>query len=140
MSGVVLLVLRILLAVLLYSFLAWALYTLWRDLQHQAALQAARQVRRLKLTFAGQEPAQERAFAQPEVIIGRVSTCDLVLDDKTVSARHARLAYHHGQWWLEDLASTNGTYLNEEPVTTAVVLAHGDALRCGQVTGSVGIE
>jgi pSer/pThr/pTyr-binding forkhead associated (FHA) protein len=139
-SGVVLLALRILLALLLYSFLAWALYTLWRDLQHQAALQAARQVRPLKLTFAGQEHAQEQTFSQPEVIIGRGNNCDLVLDDKTVSGRHARLAYHHGQWWLEDLASTNGTYLNEEPVRTAVVLAQGDQLRCGQVTGSVGME
>ena len=140
MSGVVLLILRVLLALLLYAFLGWALYTLWRDLQRQAELRAARQARPLKLVFAEFQETQERNFTQLEVIIGRSSTCDVVLDDKTVSARHARLAYHHGQWWVEDLGSTNGTFLNEEPVSTAVVLARDDQLRCGQLTGRVVLE
>jgi pSer/pThr/pTyr-binding forkhead associated (FHA) protein len=138
MTGTVLLILRILLAVLLYAFLAWALYTLWRDLRRQAELQTARQVRPLDITFDGLE--QGLRFTQLEVIIGRGRGCDVLLDDKTVSGRHARLAYHHGQWWLEDLASTNGTFLNGEPVSVAVVLTHGDQIRCGQVTGSVGME
>ena len=51
MSGAVLLVLRVLLVVLLYAFLGWALYTLWRDLQRQAELRAARQVRPLSLAL-----------------------------------------------------------------------------------------
>ena len=140
MSGVVLLVLRALLALLLYAFMAWALYTLWRDLRHQAELQAARKARQLKLRFEGLENAEEHSFTQPEVIIGRASNCDLILDDKTVSGRHARLVYHHGQWWVEDLISTNGTFLNEELVTSAVVLTDGDKLRCGQVEGCVALE
>lgn len=140
MSGVVLLVLRVLLAVALYAFLAWALVTLWRDLQRQADLQTVRRIPPLKFTLADQEHDQERLFSQPEVIIGRGSNCDLMLDDKTVSGRHARLAYHHGQWWLEDLASTNGTFLNDEPVIIPVVLTNGDQLRCGQVAGRVELE
>jgi hypothetical protein len=138
MTGTVLLIMRILLAVLLYSFLAWALYTLWRDLRRQAELQTARQVRPIDISFDGLE--QGLRFTQLEVIIGRGRSCDVVLDDKTVSGRHARLAYHHGQWWLEDLVSTNGTFLNGELVGVAVVLTHGDQIRCGQVTGSVGME
>ena len=53
MTGTVLLILRILLGVLLYAFLAWALVTLWRDLRRQAELQTARQVRPIKLNFEG---------------------------------------------------------------------------------------
>ncbi len=138
MTGTVLLILRVLLAVLLYAFLAWALYTLWRDLRRQTELQTARQMRPIILDFEG--IGQELRFTQLEVIIGRGHNCDVVLDDKTVSGRHARLAYHHGQWWLEDLISTNGTFLNSEPVSGAVVLTHGDKIRCGQVTGIVGME
>ena len=138
MTGTVLLILRALLAVLLYAFLGWALYTLWRDLRQQATLQAARQVRPVLLTFEGLE--RGLSFTQLEVIIGRSGHCDILLEDKTVSGRHARLSYHHGQWWLEDLASTNGTFLNGEPVNTAVVLTNGDQIRCGQVEGLVGME
>ena len=134
MTGTVLLILRILLAVLLYAFLGWALYTLWRDIRRQTALQIERQMRPVTLTFEGLEAL---SFSQPEVIIGRSATCDVTLEDKTVSGRHARLVYHHGQWWLEDLASTNGTFLNGEPISAAVVLTHGDQVRCGQVGGGI---
>jgi pSer/pThr/pTyr-binding forkhead associated (FHA) protein len=140
MTGIVLLILRILLAVLLYGFLGWALYILWRDLRRQAELLERRQARPLRLVFETGEASASRRFTKSEVIIGRSPACDYLLDDKTVSARHSRLAYHHGQWWLEDLASTNGTFLNGEPVSAPVVLASGDQLRCGQVTGVVEIE
>ena len=55
------------------------------------------------------------------------------MDDQTVSSQHARLAYRKQQWWLEDLASTNGTFLNGEAVTTPVVITHGDELRLGHL-------
>ena len=138
MTGTVLLILRVLLAVLLYAFLGWALYTLWRDMRQQAERQAERQIRPVKLSFAGSEHAL--SFVQPEVIIGRSSSCDVLLQDKTVSGRHARLTFRLGQWWLEDLGSTNGTFLNGEAVSTAVVLTHGDQIRCGQMMGEVGME
>jgi pSer/pThr/pTyr-binding forkhead associated (FHA) protein len=93
-------------------------------------------VRPVSLTFDGLD---KLSFNQPEVIIGRSASCDVILEDKTVSGRHARLAYHHGQWWLEDLGSTNGTFLNGEPVSAAVVLTHGDQLRCGQMAGVIAI-
>jgi len=136
MTGTVLLILRILLAILLYAFLGWALYTLWRDMRRQTTLQIERQVRPVMLTFDGLDAL---SFSQLEVIIGRSASCDVILEDKTVSGRHARLAYHHGQWWLEDLASTNGTFLNGEPVSAAVVLTNGDQVRCGQVGGVIGM-
>ena len=71
-------------------------------------------------------------FSSYEVLIGRDLACDLRLEDKTISARHARLSYRHNQWWVEDLKSTNGTFLNEEPVNTMTVLVSGDEIRVGQ--------
>jgi len=132
-SGIILLILRILLAVLLYAFLGWALFTLWRDLKRQGELLVARQPPPLTLvTQSTGHPVTQR-YSQPEIILGREPACDFPLDDQTVSSRHARLSYHHQQWWLEDLASTNGTFLNGDALTAPVVITSGDELRLGQV-------
>jgi pSer/pThr/pTyr-binding forkhead associated (FHA) protein len=78
-------------------------------------------------------------FKQPEVVVGRDTSCDLILEENTVSAEHARLSFHDGRWWVEDLGSRNGTYLNEELLTTAVVLTSGDFLQLGQVVYQIEI-
>jgi pSer/pThr/pTyr-binding forkhead associated (FHA) protein len=132
-SAILLLVLRIFMAALLYGFLGLAVYTLLRDLKQQGDLLAARQPPPLTLTSLADADASSRRFTRPEIILGRETGCDFPVDDQTVSSQHARLSYHHRQWWLEDLASTNGTYLNDEPVTTPVVITHGDELRLGNL-------
>jgi pSer/pThr/pTyr-binding forkhead associated (FHA) protein len=132
-SAIILLALRILLAALLYAFLGWAFYTIWRDLKQQSELLAARQPTPLTLTRLVEDKPVSQRFAKPEIILGREASCDMPLDDQTVSSRHARLSFHQQQWWLEDLASRNGTFLNSDPVTTQVVITHGDELRLGHV-------
>lgn len=137
MSGIVLLVLRILIAASLYAFLGLALYLLWRDLLQHSRPAAFAQPPVLTLTrFADEEPVPMR-FTIPEIIIGRDPACDFVLDDNTVSAKHTRLSFRQGQWWVEDLRSTNGTYLNQEPISTSLVITSGDEIRCGQVALNV---
>jgi hypothetical protein len=136
MSGIVLLILRFLLAVALYAFLGWTLVTLWRDLKHQRELILARQP--IPLTLAAEGAAPQR-FTTPEVLVGRDPTCDFPLDDPAVSIQHARLSYHHNQWWVDDLRSTNGTFLNDEPVMTPVVVTNSDELRCGGVLLKIGV-
>ncbi len=139
MSAIILLILRILLAVLLYAFLGWVVFTLWRDLKRQGELIAARQPPPLTLTTDVHGPLLIRHFSTPEVILGRDAGCDFSVNDQTVSSRHARLSYHQSQWWLEDMASTNGTYLNGMEVTAPVVITQGDGLRLGQVSISIAI-
>lgn len=133
MAAVVILILRVALSVALYGFLGWGFWLLWRDLRDQSRLISDRRAPRL--TIICSMPAEElvRFFERSPVIIGRDPACECWVDDRTVSNRHAQLTYHHSQWWLEDLGSTNGTLLNGMPVTEPVVLMSGDQVRCGQV-------
>ena len=128
-----LLIIRILMAAALYAFLGLVVYTVLRDLKQQGERLAARRPPVLILTNLSDSSAKPKRFSKPEVVVGREADCDFSLDDQTVSSQHARLSYHHKQWWLEDLASTNGTYLNDDPVSSPVVLSHGDEVRLGRV-------
>jgi pSer/pThr/pTyr-binding forkhead associated (FHA) protein len=138
-SAIILLVFRILLAGFLYGFLGLAIFTLLRDLQQQGDLLAARQPPLLILNAVLENRPLSRQYKKPEVILGREPGCDFFIDDKTVSSRHARLSYHHQQWWLEDLASTNGTFLNDEAITSPVVITQGDEMRLGHIELSIQI-
>lgn len=54
-----------------------------------------------------------------DVVIGRKEGCGIVLPNRLVSGRHARIFYNVGEFWLEDLHSTNGTTVNGKPVDPA---------------------
>ncbi|TEB10569.1 FHA domain-containing protein [Pelotomaculum propionicicum] len=69
-----------------------------------------------------------------EMVIGRGSVSDVVIKDSFTSTRHARVFVKDGQYWLEDLGSTNGTYLNGVQLKKPVVLADGDGIKVGGVT------
>ncbi|WP_164984054.1 FHA domain-containing protein FhaB/FipA, partial [Cellulomonas endophytica] len=66
------------------------------------------------------------------VLVGRAPSCTLVLDDDYSSSRHARVFPHEGGWWVEDLGSTNGTWVDEQRITEPVPLRTGVAVRVGQ--------
>lgn len=140
MSGPILLILRIALLLALYAFLAWALLTLWRDIKRQDEILAQQQAPPISLVPVPAQGLDSLHFSLSTISIGRDPFCDLPLDDKTVSASHAQLSYHHGHWWVEDLNSRNGTFLNDEPVSEQLVLTTGDELRCGQVAFTVSIN
>ena len=137
MIGVVVFILRILLAVSLYAFLIWALYTLWRELRANQLLHAQK-VPQVTIRVLDSEPAQIMQFDTAHVLIGRDPNCQVSLQNELVSSQHARLSYHHNQWWVEDLLSTNGTFLNDERVYTPTVLISGDEIRCGRINLQVG--
>lgn len=132
MSGYIVLFLRLALAVSLYAFLLWALYTLWRDFRAQTQLVTGREIPALVLALDQEEVTIDMKFTQSEVVIGRDPASAFPINDETVSAHHARLSYYKKQWWLEDLHSTNGSFLNDERVISPVVVTSGDIVRCGQ--------
>lgn len=66
------------------------------------------------------------------VRIGRDASCDISLSDTYASQQHARISNRNGSWVIEDLGSTNGTYLNQRKVTVPTALAPGDNIRIGK--------
>ncbi|WP_430334956.1 FHA domain-containing protein FhaB/FipA [Rhodococcus sp. ACT016] len=66
------------------------------------------------------------------VLIGRADDSTLVLTDDYASTRHARLSPRGVDWYVEDLGSTNGTYLDRAKVTTAVRVPLGTPVRVGK--------
>lgn len=141
MSGPFVLALRLLLALSLYAFLGWAFISLWRDIKQQADLLASRKVPPISLSISrGSLAPQIRHFVQSEVTIGRDPACECPVDDGSISARHARLSYHHNQWWLEDLHSTNSTLLNQEKLTIPTVVMSEDEFRCGDTRFIISLD
>jgi pSer/pThr/pTyr-binding forkhead associated (FHA) protein len=68
------------------------------------------------------------------LLIGRGSDAAIRLDDDYVSTRHARIAASGDQWFIEDLGSTNGTYLGSQRLTQPATLQLGSQVRIGKTT------
>ena len=133
MSATIVLALRLGMAVSLYAFLGWGLLTLWRELKERGGFLSGRKPHPLLLTIqTGAGETLRRSFTQNQVTLGRDPACELCLPDNAVSARHARLSFHHRQWWAEDLGSTNGTRLNQSALNIPTVLTSGDQIECGE--------
>ena len=92
--------------------------------------------------LAGPYHGQEFVFDQHDTfLIGRSDTAHLYLpEDKFFSRHHCLLEIAPPRCFLRDLGSTNGTFLNEEPVSSPVVVTQGDRLRCGQVTMNIHLD
>jgi hypothetical protein len=71
-------------------------------------------------------------LGQAPVLIGRAPESTLVLDDDYASARHARIYTQDGEWFVEDLGSTNGTFIGPNRLTQPVRLEAGVAVRVGR--------
>jgi pSer/pThr/pTyr-binding forkhead associated (FHA) protein len=80
------------------------------------------------------EPADQAGRRYPlgdEITVGRAAGCQVTVDDTYVSQLHARVFTRDGQLMVEDLGSTNGTYLNRSKVSGPMVMQKGDRLQIG---------
>lgn len=68
----------------------------------------------------------------PETFVGRDGQCQITIPDSSVSHQHARVYNSDGEWFVEDLGSTNGTLVNERPLTHPVLLRPGDKVTVGR--------
>jgi len=75
----------------------------------------------------------ERVEIEVAITIGRAPDCDLSLNDTYLSSRHARVANDSGDLTIEDLGSTNGTYVNQELAAGRVHLERGDIVQVGGI-------
>lgn len=130
---VLLLALRLLLAILLYAFLAAVLVMLWRDLREATGREVTRPTGRLVILQTADEAlAPGTAFPlQPVTSIGRSPTNTVSIPDAYASAQHALLTWREGQWWLEDRDSRNGTLLNGTRISGPAIVSAGDVIGVG---------
>lgn len=105
-----------------------------RPIDYEKPVKQQRRRRTLALEFI--EPigrTGERVEVDGGVTIGRARDCDLILQDTYLSSRHARVVNDDGDLSIEDLGSTNGTYVNQELVKSRVHLERGDVVQVGGV-------
>jgi MFS family permease len=82
---------------------------------------------------AGFRAGRELLLTRPEVVIGRGEGCDVALfGDPEVEKQHARIVLRKGRYWLEDLASPEGTYLNGQLIDRPEPLRDGDLIEVGR--------
>jgi phosphoserine phosphatase RsbU/P len=88
----------------------------------------------LRLRVVAPPPATpfEREITGEEALLGRSEECHVVVPDRAVSRRHARIFRRDGEWYVEDAGSRGGTRLNGEPVDHATKLSAGDEVAIGQ--------
>jgi hypothetical protein len=73
-------------------------------------------------------------LGEQPITIGRAEDSTLVISDDYASARHARLVPRSGQWYVEDMGSTNGTYLDRAKVTAPTPVPLGVPIRIGRTS------
>jgi hypothetical protein len=84
------------------------------------------------LVVDGANKGERAELAEAPILIGRGSDAAIRLDDDYVSTRHARIASNGDQWFVEDLGSTNGTYIGSARITQPTTLTLGTRIRIGK--------
>ena len=80
----------------------------------------------------GANAGEEVSLDDAPLLIGRGSDAAIRLDDDYVSTRHAQIAASGDQWYVEDLGSTNGTYVGSTRITQATAVQLGTRIRIGK--------
>lgn len=126
------LLLRLLLVGSLYLLLLWAVLVARRAVFAPAGVGRVAPRRIVVLAAPESGPTTGTAIAlQPRTTIGRADDNVIVVGDPVVSAHHAAIALRGDGWWVEDLGSTNGTYVNDRPLVGPAPLASGDEIQVG---------
>ncbi len=128
--------LQILVMVVALIFLAWVLRVASVQARPADNGNVARRRRSGHLSLEFIEPevrGGERIEVSSPITLGRSAECDVSVQDTYISSRHARLTNDNGELSIEDLGSTNGTYVNQELVKGRMQLDRGDIVQVGGV-------
>jgi hypothetical protein len=139
-------ILKFCLLAVLYLFFVRVLRAVWSEIRgvRQPAAAPPPRARRERAPRASGRASARLRIVEPasargrtftladELTLGRAPGCQISLDDTYVSQLHARLFRKEGVLYVEDLGSTNGTYVNRKKVTGPIVFRKGDRLQVGK--------
>ena len=156
MSEQLLFILKLCLLALLYLFFFRVLRAVWAELRPPKLIEVTPRVAAAATPTKGRsarkaaKQQRTQAPAQPQLVVlepndqrgrrfplgaemtvGRAAGCQITLDDTYASQIHARVFQRDGQFLVEDLGSTNGTYLNRQKVAGPMVMRSGDKMQIG---------
>ncbi len=131
---------------ILYLFFFRVLRAVWAEVKGVPVVAAApAPARPARPSVGGNKPPGKLKVVEPierrghtyelgeELTVGRAGGCQVTLEgDNYVSQLHARVFRRDGQFYVEDLGSTNGTYLNRKKVTAPIAIRKGDKLQIGK--------
>ena len=129
--------LRYLFLIIFYVFILYVIRLIIQDIRHQQEIPelddiCGGQLRVISVEEQYFEP--DRCFTVGTVLyIGRDSNNDIQINKDFVSKKHARITLQKNRYWLEDLKSLNGTYLNNKPLKKSAALTEGDNLTVGGI-------
>ena len=145
MPEVVLDILKYFFLVLIFLFLARAVKAMYLEISGPRSSRApqAQPMSRVSEKLTAGKPPDKVAVVAPgakvrtfdlgdELIVGRGDKCHVVLEDSYASQVHARVFRRQDAVYIEDMGSTNGTYLNRKKVTSPVPVNRGDTARIGK--------
>ena len=142
--------LKIFLLLLLYLFFLRVLRAVWAEVNPPKATPAKPKRERGRRGSGGKHstpvlrllaPPEVKGRSYPlgeEITLGRAAGCQVTIDDTYASQLHARVFQRDGKVFVEDLGSTNGTYLNRRKVTGPMVVQRGDRLQIGNTVLELG--
>ena len=138
-------ILRLISALLLLSILGTFFVLLWRDYASVAIhAEANRRVYGQLIGLVEVDemfaPTGDKYPLRPLTSIGRSPTNGIVIKDDFASSEHSMVSLKDGRWWLEDRNSRNGTLLNAERVSTAIIVTDGDIISIGNTHFKISLD
>lgn len=143
MPEVVLAILKYLFLLLIFLFLARAVRAMYLEISGPRRSSVHRPLPVKAPSSATTKPPERMTVTAPdekpqtfeldqELIIGRAESCQVLIRDTYASQVHARVFKKDSTYYIEDMGSTNGTYLNRRKVTSALPLSRGDRVKIGK--------
>ncbi|WP_026486109.1 FHA domain-containing protein [Caldanaerobius polysaccharolyticus] len=120
-------VLRFVFIIIIYYFLYNVLKLLYMDIRGD---RSKKDIRNVETTarIASLKPPFENYTLYNVTTIGRADDCDVILKNEYVSSKHAQIYKKGGKFWVDDLKSTNGTFVNGRRIKKPVRLKSGDII------------
>ena len=124
--------------VIIYVFILFVIRLIYLDVKKMSRFEtsgiedeACASLRPAKSKVEQAKPLARRYNIYGEAVIGRSPECDIVINERFVSQKHAIIWYEQGEWYLEDLGSRNGTAVNGKRIQSEVILDTEDVVSIG---------